>query len=167
MTYGYTYSQPGEKAREAGIIQDRGDMRDRRDVFCCCNNLSFEEKMKKYLLAVSCLFAAFLGPFSGVLAAAALGGKEPNVYYNAISTVVFFLLSLILVVKPSLRIFIRLWLLAGLVWVLSGWYTYFRKEFNEMPQQWLVVTVAQTSVYVVLAFLPVFLTDPCSLAMFT
>merc|ERR1719430_1646356 len=112
MTYGYTYTQPGDKAREAGII-DTGDMRDRRNILCCCADLSFEEKMSKYIRFISCLFAAILGPFSGVLAAAALGGQEPNLYLNSTSTVIFFLLSLGLMIRPSFRIVARTWLIAG------------------------------------------------------
>merc|ERR1711963_289925 len=98
-------------------------------------------------------FAAFLGPFSGVLMAAAVSGPDAKLYINAVTTLVFFI-SLALVLKPSMRILSRLWLLAGFVWVLAGWVTYFRKEFGEMPERWLVVTVVQSCVYGMLGFIP-------------
>merc|ERR1719394_571466 len=71
-------------------------------------------------------FAAFLGPFSGVLMAAAVSGPDAKLYINAVTTLVFFIISLALVLRPSMRILSRLWLLAGFVWVLAGWVTYFR-----------------------------------------
>ena len=37
------------------------------------------------------------------MSAAAADGHEPNLYYNAGATVVFFLLSISLVIKPHLR----------------------------------------------------------------
>merc|ERR1719500_62789 len=77
-------------------------------------------------------FGAFLGPFSGVLMAAAVSGPDAKLYINAITTLVFFVLSLALVIRPSMRILSRLWLVAGFAWVLAGWITYFRKEFSEM-----------------------------------
>merc|ERR1719225_116095 len=92
-------------------------------------------------------FGAFLGPFSGVLMAAAVSGPDAKLYINAITTLVFFILSLALVIRPSMRILSRLWLLAGFVWVLAGWITYFRKEFSEMPERWLVVTVVKFALF--------------------
>merc|ERR1719494_268752 len=105
-------------------------------------------------------FGAFLGPFSGVLMAAAVSGPDAKLYINAVTTLVLFL-------RPSMRILSRLWLLAGFVWVLAGWVTYFRKEFSEMPERWLVVTVVQSCVYGMLGFIPLFTTDPISVSIFT
>lgn len=164
MAYAYSYSQgPGQKAKEAGgasqePVRQRGN---------CCSGLTLEEQMTKYTLVIGVMFASFLGPFSGMLAAAAADGHDSNLYTNAGATTVFFLFSLGLVLRPNLRAITRLWLLAGLAWVLGGWITYFRKDFTEMPEQWLVVTVVQSVVYGLFAFLPLFTTDPCSVAIFT
>merc|ERR1719397_2155686 len=105
-------------------------------------------------------FGAFLGPFSGVLMAAAVSGPDAKLYINAVTTLVFFVISLALVIRPSMRILSRLWLVAGFAWVLAG------KEFSEMPERWLVVTVVQSCVYGMLGFIPLFTTDPISVSIF-
>jgi len=165
MAYGYSYGPPGEnqKAKEAEASSMEGEPRG-----CCwCTGLSLEQQMTRYVLVMAATFGAFLGPFSGVLMAAAVSGPDAKLYINAITTLIFFIISLALVIRPSMRILSRLWLLAGFAWVLAGWITYFRKEFSEMPERWLVVTVVQSCVYGMLGFIPLFTTDPISVSIFT
>jgi len=156
---GYAYGPPGGKEREArGQEVEPG---------CCCTGMGLDQQMSRYTLVLGCVFAAVLGPYSGVLCTAAISGPDPKLHVNSVSTVILFLLSLGLIVRPNMRILSRLWLLAGLAWVLSGWVTYFRKEFSEMPERWLVVTVVQSCVFGILGFLPLFTTDPLAVAIFT
>jgi len=120
--------------------------------------------MTRYICAVSFVFAALLGPYSGAQAVAATQEKE--YYWTATSTVVFFLMSLILVVKPNLRSLSRLWFLSGLTWVILGWYIYFGKDFTEKPDTWLIISSVQTCVFFIFGC-PVFATDPIAISTFT
>jgi len=85
---------------------------------------------------------------------------------TATSTVVYFLMSLILAVKPNYRGLSRLWLVAGFAWVICGWVTYFRKDFTEKPETWLTISVVQTCLFGVFG-VPVFITDPMAINIFT
>ena len=95
--------------------------------------------MTRYVLVMAATFGAFLGPFSGVLMAAAVSiviifvnviiistiiifvlifiinssstdmsvqvsGPDAKLYINAVTTLVFFVISLALVIRPSMRL---------------------------------------------------------------
>eukprot|EP00090_Calanus_glacialis_P037559 TRINITY_DN6480_c0_g1_i1.p1 TRINITY_DN6480_c0_g1~~TRINITY_DN6480_c0_g1_i1.p1 ORF type:complete len:166 (-),score=7.80 TRINITY_DN6480_c0_g1_i1:58-555(-) len=131
---------------------------------CGCGGLDLEGKMTRYIAVIAFFFAALLGPYSGTQAVAA--SQEKDYYMTATLTVVFFLMSLILAVKPSLRGLSRLWLMSGFAWVICGWVTYFRKDFTEKPEIWLTISVVQTCLFGVFG-VPIFITDPMAINIFT
>jgi len=133
-------------------------------ILCGCGDLDLEGKMTRYIAVIAFFFSAILGPYSGTQAVAAT--QEQDYYMTATSTVVFFLMSLILAVKPNLRGLSRLWLVAGFAWVICGWVTYFRKDFTEKPETWLMISVVQTCAFGLFG-IPVFITDPVAINIFT
>ena len=149
------------------------------------------------MFVIGVLFTLALGPFFGVQIVEAT--QDEDLYVNMTSShysppgwqsltcqvsgvpsAIFFLCSLLMSVcrGRQRREVSRLWVLAGMVWVICGWIVWLRKDFTEKPLQWLIVAAVREkysqhlilfsllfpyqiqSVAFALFGLPVFLTDP-------
>ena len=72
--------------------------------------------------------------------------QEADFYVTAVFTLLVFGCSLAMAAASSRRPASRVWVLAGLAWVLCGYVIYLRKDFTEKPVEWLyIATVGSTT----------------------
>ena len=65
--------------------------------------------------------------------------QEADFYVTAVFTLLVFGCSLAMAAASSRRPASRVWVLAGLAWVLCGYVIYLRKDFTEKPVEWLYI----------------------------
>ena len=71
--------------------------------------------------------------------------QEADFYVTAVFTLLVFGCSLAMAAASSRRPASRVWVLAGLAWVLCGYVIYLRKDFTEKPVEWLYIATVGIS----------------------
>lgn len=51
------------------------------------------------------------------------------------------------------RMVCRLWTLVGFVWISCGWVVWFKKDFTESPQDWMIVALVRETIPISLVLL--------------
>lgn len=150
---GYSYQH---YASHAHASHNEGEM-DRSKGSCCG-----ETVMARYTFCVGALFTLVTGPYAGAQFVAAT--QESDFYVTAVLTLLVFGCSLAMAAASSRRPASRVWVVAGLAWVLCGYVIYLRKDFTEKPVEWLYIATIQAVVFSLFC-IPIIFTDPWTQAL--
>eukprot|EP00092_Neocalanus_flemingeri_P062170 GFUD01074946.1.p1 GENE.GFUD01074946.1~~GFUD01074946.1.p1 ORF type:complete len:140 (-),score=13.85 GFUD01074946.1:122-541(-) len=121
------------------------------------SKLSTEERPFGNIVNCAMFWSAMTGPWAGVQAAASQ--EETQFILPAVCTLIFFFSSLLLVVSPDSRFLSQLWIIVGLVWLASGWFTFLSQNFTDKSEVWMNICLTQTLAFAFTAALPVLITD--------
>ena len=72
--------------------------------------------------------------------------QESDFYVTAVLTLLVFGCSLAMAAASSRRPASRVWVVAGLAWVLCGYVIYLRKDFTEKPVEWLYIATVSSKI---------------------
>ena len=72
--------------------------------------------------------------------------QESDFYVTAVLTLLVFGCSLAMAAASSRRPASRVWVVAGLAWVLCGYVIYLRKDFTEKPVEWLYIATVSSRI---------------------
>ena len=72
--------------------------------------------------------------------------QESDFYVTAVLTLLVFGCSLAMTAASSRRPASRVWVVAGLAWVLCGYVIYLRKDFTEKPVEWLYIATVSSKI---------------------
>jgi len=112
---------------------------------------------ERSLRTLSFLWSVVLGPWTGLLMAAAW--EEQRYQAPSVASGLMFTSGMLLMISPNSRLLSRTWIVMGAVMVATCWISSLTVTFTDKSDVWFSICIVQTTLYILTSAVPVLASD--------